>query len=193
MGKKILIGCGVTAFLGVLGIIGAIVFIGPKLFEWMNEQIAEEQKRQQLVDGWQPPAKESGPEILFPAEVGVARLRSQDEKAAIPVLKIDLKGRHAVYRVGAHDVDLFVYQVTNLEKEALFRRVEDVYRDDEEGYKRLTKMGYRCYYGSSKHHQNHLWFLKGWLFIFRSDAGEDQEPFVKDYLTALGQPQPEAR
>ena len=195
MAKKLAIGCGVVAVLGVIAVV-ALIILAPRMFEWAQEQIAvqiaEEEKRQQLAENWQPPAKSAGPETLFPAKVGDARLTSQDERAEIPDFRFDVKGRHAVYRVGSDDVDVFVYQVTALEKEALFRRVEDAYKRSEGGggLRRITKMGYRCYYESPEHHQNHFWYLKGWLFVFRTHAAEDQEPFVMAYLKAVSAEQP---
>jgi hypothetical protein len=184
MGKKLAIGCSIAAGAGVLVVV-AVVALAPTAIQWAKAKIAEEQERQQLADQWQPPAANAGPETLFPAQAGGARLTSQDEQAAIPDLDFDLNGRHAVYRVGANDVEVFVYRVSELEKEALFQRVEDAYDKGEgKGSRKLTKMGYRCYYASPEH-RHHLWFMKGWLFVFRTRATEDQEPFVKAYLKAV--------
>ena len=185
MHKKIVIlfgvGCGgIIVIVVIVGI--AAVSLAPKMFEWGKQQVALEQERQQLADSWQPPAEDASLEDFFPAKVANYNLDSRDENAAIPEFQFDLDGRHAVYQSDDSRIDVFVYHATELEKEALFRRVDDVYEEQEGGFKLKTEMGYRLYYSSSQHHQNHFWWMKGWLLVFRTDDSEDREPFVKKFL-----------
>ena len=159
----------------------AVYRFGPKMFGWVEHVIAEETERQKLASDWQPPARDAGPDKLFPARIGEFELASHDDKAAIPEFKFDLPGRHAAYRSPQGQVDVFIYQVSELEREALLRRVDDAYESSKAG-RRITKTPYRAYYSSPEFHQNHFWWMKGWLFAFRSRDEQDREPFVMAYL-----------
>jgi len=175
------VGCGgVIVLVVIMGI--AAVSLAPKMFEWGKQQIALEQERKELADSWQPPAQDASLEHFFPAKVANYELDSQDEDATIPEFNFDLEGRHATYKSNDSRIEVFVYRATELEKEALFRRVDDVYEGQEGGIKMKIEMGYRLYYSSSQHHQNHFWWMKGWLLVFRTDDSEDREPFVKKFL-----------
>jgi len=88
-----------------------------------------------------------------------------------------------VYEVHSQ-VDVYVYQVNEFEKEALFRRVHNVYEEHHEGLNRITDVGYRLYYSADQHGQSHLWCSKGWLFVFRTLSKADQGPFIRKYLNA---------
>lgn len=179
----IFFGVGCSSLIVISVIVGiAVVSFVPKVFEWGGQQFSLEQERRQLADNWQPPEKNASPETLFPARVGNYELASHDEDAAIPEFRFDLNGRHAVYNSSASRIDVFVYQASELEKEALFQRVDDAYEEQAGGFKRKTNMGYRLYYSSSRHHQNHFWWVKGWLLVFRTHDSDDRGPFVKDYL-----------
>ncbi|MFT5301834.1 MAG: hypothetical protein ACI87E_002879 [Mariniblastus sp.] len=175
------VGCGGVMLLVLIAGI-AVVSLAPKMFEWGKQQIALEQERKELADSWQPPAEDASLENFFPAEVANYKLASQDEDAAIPDFDFDLDGRHATYQSSDGQIDVFVFRATELEKEALFRRVSDVYEEQNGGLKMKTEMGYRFYYSSSQHHQNHFWWTKGWLMVFRTNDSEDREPFVKKFL-----------
>ncbi|WP_298868358.1 hypothetical protein [uncultured Gimesia sp.] len=191
MGKKIAIGCGVLAVIGVIGVAVAIVNV-PKIIKWAEEKMAEEEERQQFAETWNPPAKDVAPEKLFPAKVGNALRKSQDEAADIPDLRFDIKGQHATYDDGLYDVDVYVYQVTELEKEALFGRVQDIYDEGEgkSGMRQMTNMGYRMFYDSSEDDPSYLWFMKGWLFVFRTSSEDDLEPFIMAYLKGIEAEEP---
>lgn len=191
MGKKLAIGCGVLAVIGVIGVAIAIVNV-PKIIQWAEEKIAEEQARQQFAETWNPPAKDVAPVNLFPVQVGSAVRMSQDDKADISELRFDIKGQHATYRDDSYDIDVYVYQVTELEKETLFGRVKDLYDEGEghQGARQITSLGYRLFYDSSEHAQSHLWFMQGWLFVFRSSSGEALEPFIMAYLKAIEAEEP---
>jgi len=51
-------------------------------------------------------------------------------------------------------------------------------------------MGYRCYYDSTGDDPSHLWYMKGWLFVFRSSSEDDLEPFIMAYLKAIASEEP---
>ena len=182
------IGCtGFTVIL-VIGVI-AIVYLVPNAFEWAGNQIELENQRRALAKSWQAPEDDASPETFFPAKVSGYGLVKHDTEAAIPALRFDIPGWHARYRSSESRIDVFVYQVTDLEREALFGRIEDTFDDQDSGSKGLIRSGYRCYFSSTAHHQNHLWWMKGWLLVFRTEDSKDREDFVRTFLKTTSQQQ----
>ena len=177
------VGCGGAIVILVIIGISVVTFV-PKMFDWVGQMAAEEQERHALADNWQPPEKDTISESFFPPKVAGYNLGPQDKNSEIPELRIDQEGWHAVYSSGASQIDVYLYYVSELEKEALFGRVKEVYEDEDEGLKRITNLGYRLFYSSSLNHQNHLWWMKGWLLVFRTHDSEDREAFVKSFLEA---------
>jgi len=186
------IGCSGFAVILVIGVI-AIVYLVPNVFEWAGNQIELEKQRQALANKWQAPEDDASPETFFPAKVSGYGLVKHDTEAAIPALRFDIPGWHARYRSGDSRMDVFVYQVTDLEREALFGRIEDISdeeeNDEQSGSQFLILTGYRCYYRSTAHHQNHLWWMKGWLLVFRTEDSEGREGFVRTFLETTSQQQ----
>lgn len=133
--------------------------------------------------------RDAGLNDLFPSQVENFRLVSKDKKAVLTDFEFTAPGDHAIYKSPEATVEVFVYQVPQLEKAALCRRLEAVYDRDEGGSKHLIQLSYRCYYASgSPNNQYHAWWIKGWLIVVSSSDQEDQEPFVLSYLKALSQP-----
>jgi len=193
--KKLGIGCGVLIGLAVLAIVAAIVFL-PRLFEFAQQQVAEEQERRKIAAEWKAPNKDAGPAQVFPAAVELYKLDQSDDRASIPELRIDTKGVHAVYSSGPSQVEVFAYPVSKLEAEALMNRVEQIYKQGkkkEGGVRTWTKIDLgesyaRIYLSTPKLKQNHYWFTKGWLLVFRTHDSTDREAFVKEFLRAAHQP-----
>jgi hypothetical protein len=179
------VGCGVIIVL-LVGVGILLVTFVPKIFNWAGEQIAAEQERQQLANSWQPPEAGGTSEEFFPPEVGGYELASHDEDLALPNFGSGLDGWHAEYKSDAGEIDVFVYQASDLEKEAVFRRVHDAYEDEGGGLKRITNAGYRCFYSSSKQGQYHFWWMQGWLLVFHTQDSEDREPFIMEFLRTTG-------
>jgi hypothetical protein len=194
------IGFGGFTVILVIGVI-AIVYLVPSVIEWAGNQIDLEKQRRALAERWQAPEDDASPETFFPATVSGYRLVKHDTEAAIPVLRFDIPGWHARYRSGDSRIDVFVYQVTELEREALFGRIEDTFDDDDDTFDNdvldgearrsgiLVQAGYRCYCSSTVHDQNHLWWMKGWLLVFRTEDSEDREDFVRTFLETTSQQQ----
>ena len=181
------IGCtGFTVIL-VIGVI-AIVYLVPSVIEWAGNQIELEKQRAALARRWQAPEDDASPETFFPAKVSGYGLVKHDTEAAIPALGFDIPGWHARYRSGDSRIDVFVYQVTDLEREAFFGRIKDIHDEDSESWA-LFYSPYRCYYLSDAHHQNHLWWMKGWLLVFRTEDSENREDFVRTFLETTSQQQ----
>lgn len=181
MNKKIVMGCGIgcLGFLLIGGIV-AYLFV-PKILEWGKNQIEAESQRKNVADAWNPP-KEAALDNFFPQSVSGYELKSKDEQASIPDLNFDLKGWHAIYQSDGSKIDVYVYQATELEKEVMFGRVDEVFENQKGGFKSKTSLGYRMYYSSTAHHQNHLWWTKDWLFVFRTTDSTDRDPFAIEFL-----------
>jgi len=127
--KQFLIGCVVVFVLCVAGSVLAVVLLYPRVKGWFEGELAKENDRQKLSTEWEPPAPnienekallEMSTDKLFPTKVGESTRQSTDENATIPEHGISLKGRHAVYTVGADAVDVYAYLATPAEKDAIF-------------------------------------------------------------------------
>ena len=176
-----------VAILAVGGLVAAGFVYVPVMLDWAKNQLALEQQRQELAAGWQPFAADASPDIIFPASIGAYTRELHDGQAGVPELKLDLGGRHAVYRSGPSRIELNVYAVTPLEAEAVLNRVKGAYDEDKSAYRRWTKIGTepnftRVALSTSKLAQNELWFNKGWLLLFRTTDGTDCEPFAMAYF-----------
>ena len=124
--------------------------------------------------------EEASREEFFPTTAGGYELIQSDNEAQIPAFQIDVDGWHAEYQAADGRVDVFVYWANELEKEAIFARV----RESGGRIKTTVQMDYRLYFYSSEHHQNHVWWMKGWLLLFRTEDQDDREPFVRAFLQA---------
>jgi hypothetical protein len=175
------IGCGIVLVLLIAAGVALVVF-APNLLNWANDQIAREQARQQWASDWQPPSDSI--DQFFPAKIETFELESRDQDASIQEFQFNIDGHHAVYQSPEDRIEIFVFEANDLEKEALFGRVHDAYEESQGSYKRITDVGYRLYYSSSQHGQNHLWWSKGWLLVFRTLSDSDQERFIESYFQA---------
>jgi hypothetical protein len=186
----ITVGCGVVSAI-VLVVVVSVVFLAPDISQWFQQLLREEGQRRSLADNWQAPADDASPETFFPPKVSDYTLSTHDTKADIPEIHFDIPGWHARYDSGQSQLDVFAYQVTDLEREALFGRIEKIADDDDDDdfdhdqdnrsvYLFLT--GYRCCYKTSSD-QFHLWWMKGWLLVFRTNDTKDCEDFVLEFLT----------
>ena len=178
------VGCAGIVVLVFAVVVMSLAILAPKMFRLGKEQMQAEQARRTIASSWVPPAVEFDAARFFPPQVGAYRLASHDGEASIPEFRFDLDGIRAVYASHDQQVRVHVYQASKLEKEALFRRMEDVWEDHDGGMQRRTNVGYRLYYWSSKHRQNHFWWMSDWLIVFRTDRSEDLEPFIRAYLAA---------
>ncbi len=175
------IGCGLVLLLLIAAGIALVAF-APKALHWVKDQIALEQARQQWASDWQPPIDSI--DQFFPAKIDVFELESRDQNAGIPEFQFNIDGHHAVYRSSEDRIEVFIFEVNDLEREALYGRVHDAYEDSHGGYKHISGAGYRLFYSSSQHGRNHFWWSKGWLLVFRTLSDSDQEQFINSYFEA---------
>ncbi len=175
------IGCGIILALVII-FVGLAVSFAPNIRQWFSQQLAIETQRRALVDNWQAPADDVSPGAFFPKKVANYQLSFHDTKADIPSLRFDIPGWHASYDSDDSQVDVFAYQVTNLEREALFGRIEKINDDEDAPAHMLVMTSFRCYLKTSTH-QQHLWWMKDWLLVFQTTDTQDREPFVRAFLS----------
>lgn len=189
MGKALAIGCGIIVLIIGIGI-GAAVWYGPKLMEMGKAMIAAEEERQSLAKNWAPPAEDATPADVFPQQLaGYQRERTDESKLA--ALEIDVVGDHAIYRNGSSQVEAYLFPVTKLESEALFGRIEKLKSGSGMSQWEKIDLGSdysRVYLSKTGLGQNHLWFSKGRLIVFRTDDEEDREALIKDFFRAHAAP-----
>lgn len=191
--KGCAIGCGLIVLAAAI-VGGVIAWRAPKFLAFFAEIAAQEQERQALATQWTLPADDAPTDALFPPTLDGYRREAADDQAAIPELKIDLPGKHAVYRNDASRVDVYLYRVTPLEKEALFTRVEEASQQGASA-RTWTKVDLgddyaRIYLWSNRLGQNHLWSTRGRLVVFRTADEEDREPVVRAFFKANATPPP---
>lgn len=173
---------GVVIAMAVIVVV-SVVLLAPNISQWFRQQLHEEEQRRSLANDWQAPADDASPETFFPIKVSDYRLSKRDTKADIPEIRFDIPGWHARYVFGESQRDVFVYQVTDLGREALFGRIEKITDDDDDDNRSiyLFQTDYRCCYKTSSD-QFHLWWMKGWLLVFHTKDPKDCEPFVRAFL-----------
>jgi hypothetical protein len=202
-------GCGLVTLVCVTLLVAGIVWLVVKGLPKMIDAVTEETKRQNEWAGvarvWKPPPAEAGPDRLFPESVAGVRLDRHDTEVDLRDLGIDIAGKHALYGQGAAAVDIFVFRVNALEKEALYKRVIEAPKPGEPsppGQLNFRRSNYRAVHGTSQdqllwYHvsppdqMGACWWDRGWLFVARSMTGDDPEPFLRKYLTALSHGEPQ--
>lgn len=179
------IGCGlIVLIIAMIG--GAAVWFGPQLWDMAKEAMAAEQERQQLAERWSPPADDAPAEVVFPAQLENYKREAADDDAKVPELQLDLPGKHAVYRHGASRIDAYVFPITRVERDGVLHRLEHAQGG---GTRTWTKVDLgdaygRAYLSSTAQKQNHLWFTKGRLVLFRTSDEADCEGLVKAFFRA---------
>ena len=171
----------------------------PKLINFVSEETKRQNDWAKVAREWRPPPDDAGPDRLFPEAVEGARLDHHDTEVDLRYLGIDLAGNHAVYGQGETAVEVFVFRVTVLEKEALYKRALEAPKAGEPpppGQANIPRQNYRVTHGtpqdpllwysmSPPDEKGILWWDKGWLFVARSTTGDDPEPFLREFVTSL--------
>lgn len=207
MSRKIAIGCGISCgvllLLGVLLALGLVSICGQMLKQSQDmtsdsyRDAEYEKKASRLAADWRPPPKNVDRKRLFPQQIDDYQLDGVKQNVKLAELSIQRGGWYAHYVLPqnlrqstmniSRTIDVYAYPVTKADSDALFARIEQVYKKA-----RATNMkpnagssdGYRRGYFIAEGSKNsHVWYLKGWLFVFRIDAGTD---FDGLYLKAIG-------
>lgn len=202
--RNVAIGCGVALVAFALLCGGAVHlawttlrFAGEGISRVVREQVEAEQARQDLAAQWRPPSPEGEVEAavdtLFPPQVAEYMRTAHDDHAALPEFEIDRDGRHAVYEAGENQIEVYLVPMTSQEADDLFARIKELYEadDDPSGFRgwstiRTSETFARSYIHTKRLQQNYLWFVKGWLLVFRTPQSDDIEPFVHAFLRQSG-------
>jgi serine/threonine protein kinase len=145
---------------------------------------------------WLPPPADSPRELLFPPRMDEYQLQEVDDQADRPALDIRQKGQHGHYQANEHRLDLYVYRLNELEKEAQYLHVinalekqrgkGDTRRSLVAGSplsSRLTyHLGDRAKGNATPRPRGVLWWNRGWLFMLQTEEAVDPEPLLLKYL-----------
>ena len=192
-GRKALIGMGL-GFLAIVSTI-ALQFVGGSRFvNWVIEsgkaQFQREQQWWSLSSVWQAPPANASTDQLLPPKVNRFVRKSVDNKTSLPRLNIDLSGQHAVYESDNQTQEVYVWQASELEKEAIFSRIDDAIRDNEDdtgpsnlsmSYGSPPTQKYRWVIDLPEGNQQvALWWGGDWLFL--SISTDDSDGFLRTLL-----------
>lgn len=185
MNKKLATGCGVLLALLAI-IVGLGIYAVPKLVRRAKVAVksnVEESNRLSAIESkWRPPS--AAPDASwFPKQVEKWQLTTQEASTGIPTLQIERAGQYGAYRSGAAEViEVNVLAANDLEKEALFSRAQAALS---EKTRASSSSGNRVYVRLTEDDYTRMWWIKDWLFIFRSHRGADPEAFMEAYMQAM--------
>jgi len=189
------LGCGGVGVLGLLACGGLVAMLIPAIRDFgetITQAIEAEQQHDAFADNWRPPPDEADPQTLFPEKVGEYRRTGHDANAAVAAFGIDVAGHHATYKSGPHEIEVYVYRATRLEKEALYQRVSDAIENGD--YNWRTSFGgpqadRYTFTVSPPSQMGSLWWSQDWLFFFHVMGEEDPQPFLDVYLRDIQRPE----
>ena len=185
---KWILGCGGLAVLLVLALCGVGAYFLPSAITGVQGMIAEEAKRIAFAQAWQPPADNVPANELFPDTVSEYKVVNRDPDPIASKFGIDLPGQHGKYSSSGAELDVFVFRTSQLEKEALFNRIEEA--TDDASYNSRTRFttmnGDQLRFSVRPPPTDGLlWWSKGWLFVFFTKNGHEPESFQQAYLKQI--------
>jgi hypothetical protein len=213
MNRNIVLGCAaVFAALVAALIIAAFVLVPrtmSKAKKWVGAQMEEASRRAAIEKAWRPPSA-TLEASWFPAAIGAWTLTTNEETPGLPELNIDRAGRRGKYRGPKQDVEVTILSANDLEKDAIFSRAKSAlesggaqvttgtngsvsYRVESRGSHVTTQTPGRLYVCIDGKHHTRLWWVKDFLFIFRTDGPDDPDAFAEQFLSAMAPPELEAR
>lgn len=194
MNRRFLIGCGlVVVGIAAAIIIAAFVFVprmAGKAQKWIGAQMAEANRRAAIEKAWRPPS--ATPDASwFPPTVGEWTLTANEDTPGLPELNIERAGRRGKYRGAKQDLEVTILPANDLEKDAIFSRAKSAL--ESRGSHVTTRTTGRLYVRIGGEHHTRLWWVKDFLFIFRTDGPDDPDAFAEQFLSAMTPPELEAR
>jgi hypothetical protein len=213
MNRNVLLGCAVVfVALVVVLVIAAFVLVPHTVSEakkWFGAQMEEANRRAEIEKAWRPPSATLDTS-WFPAAVGAWTLTANEETPGLPELNVDRAGRRGKYRGPKQDIEVTILPVNDLEKDAIFSRAKSAlessnsqvttgtngpvsYRVESRGSHVTTQTPGRLYVRTDGKHHTRLWWMKDFLFIFRTDGPDDPDAFAEQFLSAMTPPELEAR
>ena len=205
MNRKFVLGCaGVVLFM--IGAIAIGVFVvAPRLMQkgkgWLNAQIENTARRSAIESAWLPPS-ERPDAAWFPGVVEKWALQSSTDITTVPDLQLDRPGRRGKYRGEKQDIEVTVIPVSDLELDGILNRAASAlaeqgkrviekrsenasFRIETGGSQMTTRTPGRLYVRLKGDSRTRLWWIKDWLFMFRTVGPEDPDEFAEKYLEAM--------
>jgi len=213
MNRNILLGCAVVFVVLVAALVVAAFVLVPntvsKAKKWFGAQMEGANRRAAIEKAWRPPSA-TLEASWFPAAVGAWTLTANEDVPGLPELNVDRAGRRGKYRGSKQDIEVTIVPANDLEKDALFSRAKSAlesgaprgltgikgsasYRVETRGSHVTTQTPGRLYVCIDGKHHTRLWWVKDFLFIFRTDGPDDPDPFAEQFLGAMMTPELEAR
>ena len=133
-----------------------------------------------------------------------------EDITTVPELQLDRPGRRGKYRGEKQDVEVTVVPVSDLERDGIFSRAESAftesnkrviagnsehvsYKIESSGSHVTTRTPGRLYVRLNGDNHMRLWWVKNWLFIFRTVGSEDPDAFADKFLETMTPPELEKR
>lgn len=182
-----------------------ISVVAPRMMQkgqgWLNAQVENTARRSAIESAWQPPSLRPDA-TWFPAVVEKWTLQSSADISTLPELQLDRPGRRGKYRGEKQDVEVIVVPVSDLELDDVFNRAASAlnaagkhvikggsdhssFHIETSSSQMTTRTQGRLYLRLSGDDHTRLWWMKDWLFVFRTVGPEDPDAFAEKYLEAM--------
>lgn len=207
-GWKWILGCGAIILLVILLGCGGVFWLFlrqfPQLMIKLNDAVQAATERETFYISWLPPHNNATAAELFPASLAGFQLDGHDTVLKVDRFDIESKGLTAVYHSAEEKIEVFVYRVSSLEKEAIYRRVLKSIGsseplgdwDDQPGDQGGDQYMMRWSLGDPQskelqftvkppYFKGRLWWNQDWLFFFLTERDIDLEAFQQSYLDAV--------
>jgi hypothetical protein len=110
--------------IGILIVILATAYVVPKMVHSFRQALSQEEQRSTLLASWSVPKSDATASTVFPPRLGdLDRMEALDSDTH-PALPPEKTGWGATYGVGPDAVRVWIFPVTQLEKEALTSRLQ---------------------------------------------------------------------
>ena len=204
---RFLLGCGLILAL-IVGIVmaGAVLIVykfAPEINSFAQRARQDGQDWEILAEEWEPPAADAPLDVLFPAQFHGYTLQKHETVEGVDDLGLKVHGWRAVYRHSRGEMELFLFRVTEQEKEKLYTQAQAKLHPDrkEKGavvnFPEENKKHFRAIdgtpqqrwlsYGFSPPLQHgFFWWDEDWLFLVRSSTIATPEQFLKGLLQQYG-------
>ena len=213
MNKKFAGGCCGLIALAIVAGIAFGLFSVRHAFQrgksWIGAQIDDAKHRSAIESAWQPPTAKPDAS-WFPAAVDQWTLSISEDIAVVPELQLDRAGRRGKYRGEKQDIEATVVPVSDRERDGIFDRAASAftesnkrvlsgntehssYRIESTGSHVRTQTPGRLYLRINGESHLRLWWVKDWLFIFRTTGPEDPDVFADKFLESMTPPELEKR
>ena len=213
MNNKIVGGCCGIIALAIVAVIVVVSVSAPRIVQkgkkWVTAQIDDAKHRSAVESAWRPPG-EKPDASWFPAWVDKWTLSISEDIATVPDLQLDRAGRRGKYRGEKQDIEVTIVPASDLERDGIFSRAEAAfaesnkrviagnsdhvsYKIESTGSHVTTRTPGRLYLCLNGDNHLRLWWVKDWLFIFRTTGPEDPDAFADKFLESMTPPELEKR